>query len=205
MLEDFYKSYCESLYETLQKINSSQMKILIQKIDDAYQNYKQVFVLGNGGSAACASHWVCDFGKGINTEKGKRMKIFSLSDNASILTALGNDISYDDVFCYQLKNLAVQKDLVIFLSVSGNSKNLLKAADYCNGIGCDTVSIIGNYHGELGKRTKLNITLQSQNYGIVEDIHLIINHILSQYMKQRNLQLDEILNRKDGKEANVCC
>lgn len=191
MFEEFYKNYSNDLAQTLHKIDSSQMNQLIMRLDEAYQKGRKIFILGNGGSASSASHWVCDFGKGINTKNSKRMKIISLSDNVAITTALGNDISYDDVFKYQLENLAEEGDLVLCLSVSGNSPNLVKAVEYCNEIGCDTISIIGDYNGALSSKTKLTITIQSQNYGIVEDIHLIINHVISQYLKERNLKLEE--------------
>jgi D-sedoheptulose 7-phosphate isomerase len=190
MFEDYFKSYLDCLNEALKKLDIDQMNELVKMIYNAYQKGKQIFILGNGGSATCASHWVCDFGKGINTKSSKRMKIISLSDNVSILTALGNDISYNHVFKYQLENLAEAGDLVICLSVSGNSQNLVMAVDYCNTIGCDTISITGDYNGTLRNKTKLNITVQSQNYGVVEDIHLIINHILSQYIKNCNLDND---------------
>jgi D-sedoheptulose 7-phosphate isomerase len=188
MFEDFYKSYFNSLYEVLQKIDREQMNKLLKLVDNAYQNGKQIFILGNGGSANCASHWVCNFGKSINTRGSKRMKIISLSDNVSIMTALGDDISFNHVYKYQLENLANRGDLVICLSVHGNSPNLVMAVDYCNSIGCDTISMAGDYNGILTNKAKLNITVASQNYGVIEDIHLIINHILSQHIKNCNVE-----------------
>ncbi|HHV08804.1 MAG TPA: SIS domain-containing protein [Clostridiales bacterium] len=187
-MQKFYDNYNGSLIEALHAIDPQQLSGLTDAIDRAYQNGNQIFILGNGGSAACASHWVCDFNKGVNTPNSKRMKMYSLSDNTSIVSALGNDISYNDIFSYQLKNFAAQEDLIICLSVSGKSPNLISAVEYGNKIGCNTYSIIGDYEGELGRISKHAIIVKSKNYGVVEDIHLIINHMISQYMKEKNEQ-----------------
>jgi D-sedoheptulose 7-phosphate isomerase len=186
MFQNFYKSYNHGLIESLNTIDITQLTELTDAIDRAYQNGQQIFVLGNGGSAACASHWVCDFNKGVNTPNSKRMKMYSLSDNTAIVSALGNDISYNDIFSYQLNNFAKAQDLIICLSVSGKSQNLISAVEYGNTIGCNTFSIIGDYQGELGKKSKKAIVIKSKNYGVVEDIHLIINHVISQYIKEKN-------------------
>jgi len=188
MFQNFCESYSKNLVDSLQSIDINQLSNLTDALEHAYQNGNQVFVLGNGGSAACASHWVCDFNKGINTTNSKRMKMYSLSDNTSIISALGNDISYNDIFSYQLKNLANPGDLIICLSVSGKSQNLLSAVEYGIKIGCDTFSIVGDYKGELGEMTRQSIIINSKNYGIVEDLHLVINHIISQYIKDRNFE-----------------
>ena len=186
MIQKFCDAYNESLIEALHAIDLRQVSGLTDAIDQAYQKGHQIFVLGNGGSAACASHWVCDFNKGVNTPNSKRMKMYSLSDNTAIVSALGNDISYNDIFSYQLKNFAAAEDLIICLSVSGESPNLISAVGYGNKIGCNTYSIIGDYEGELGRISKQTIVVKSKNYGVVEDIHLIVNHIISQYIKEKN-------------------
>ena len=143
----------------------------------------KIFVLGNGGSAAAASHWICDFSKGINTDSSRRLKIYSLADNLSVATALGNDFSYDEIFSEQLKNVLTKEDLVISLSVSGSSSNLVNAHLYAKEKGAFTAAIIGDYHGKLEQVSDLVITVPSRNYGIVEDIHMTIDHVVSQYMR----------------------
>ena len=160
-------------------------------MDDARKNGKNIFVLGNGGSAAAASHWVCDFGKGINSADSKRMKIMSLADNTGIFSAYGNDLSYDETLSEQLKNFLEAGDLVISLSVSGNSPNLLAAHAYARQAGTATVAIIGDYDGRLSACSDLTILIPSKNYGVAEDIHLIICHMISQYLAAQNRLLEK--------------
>lgn len=184
----FFTDYCDHLSETLSKIDPQELIALQDALWSAYQRERNIFILGNGGSAACATHWVCDFNKGINTVASKRAKVFSLSDNTGILTALGNDISYDEIFSYQLKNFCQKGDLVIALSVSGNSANLIQGLQYAHAAGCTTAAVIGDYHGKIGPMADVCLHIPSRNYGIVEDIHLILNHSFSQLFREKNLE-----------------
>ena len=131
MLNQFYTNYCEDFYHVLKSIDQNSLEKLYHMLNEAYRSEKRIFILGNGGSCASATHWVCDMGKGINTETSQRMKIISLADNTGIVTALGNDISFDDIFEYQLRNLAEPGDLVISLSVSGNISIIPTASASC--------------------------------------------------------------------------
>ena len=182
----FYNDYCTSLTETLAAIAPEELTAIEEAMWKAYQAEQNIFILGNGGSAACATHWVCDFNKGINTENSKRAKLFSLSDNTGIVTALGNDISYGEIFAYQLKNFCRPGDLVIALSVSGNSENLVRGMEYAHSAGCFTAAIIGDYNGKIGSMADVCLHIPSRNYGVVEDIHLVLNHIISQYFREKN-------------------
>lgn len=180
----FFDTYSEELKRTLDVIDRADIEKLETYLEEARENGKRVFVLGNGGSAAAASHWVCDFGKGINVGNSKRMKIFAPSDHSSIFTAYGNDNAYDQTMVEQLKNLLEEGDLVISLSVSGSSGNLVEAQKYAKSVGAKTVCIVGNYNGSLIALSDFAIVLKSQNYGVVEDIHLILEHAISQNMKR---------------------
>lgn len=182
----FFDNYSTQLKETTDQIDREQIIALYDLLDEARRNGKHVFVLGNGGSAAAASHWVCDFGKGINTETSKRMKIFAPSDNSSIFSAYGNDNAYDQTFVEQLKNLLEKDDLVISLSVSGNSGNLVESHKYAKEVGAKTVCIVGDKNGKLIDMSDLSMVIKSENYGIVEDIHIILEHAISQYMRANN-------------------
>lgn len=182
----FFDTYSTQLKETTDQIDRDQITALYDLLDKARKNGKHVFVLGNGGSAAAASHWVCDFGKGINTEASKRMKIFAPSDNSSIFSAYGNDNAYDQTFVEQLKNLLEKDDLVISLSVSGNSGNLVESHRYAKEVGAKTVCIVGDKNGKLIDMSDLSMVIKSENYGIVEDIHIILEHAISQYMRANN-------------------
>jgi len=186
MVHDFLKSYSYELYEVLKAMDEKAINEIFSEIENAFKKKKNIYVLGNGGSAASASHWVCDFGKGVNNPGSDRMKIHALSDNGAILTAIGNDITYDDIFSYQLESLCNEGDLLIGLSVSGNSKNILNAYEIGKNKKCRIVSIIGDFNGKMAELSNVTLIIKSRNYGIVEDVHMVINHGLSQYLKSRN-------------------
>ena len=179
----FFDNYSSQLKTTMDQIDRDQINELYNVLNQARENGKHVFILGNGGSAAAASHWVCDFGKGINTDTSKRMKIFSPVDNTAVFSAYGNDNAYDQTFVEQLKNLLEKGDVVISLSVSGNSGNLLESHRYAKEIGAKTVCIVGDKNGKLIDMSDFPIVIKSENYGIVEDIHIILEHAISQYMR----------------------
>ncbi len=183
MVQEYYEKYTEELNEALKGLDKAEIQKLWEKMEEIRLSGGKIFVLGNGGSAAAASHWICDFSKGINTESSRRLKIYSLADNLSVATALGNDFSYDEIFSEQLKNVLTKEDLVISLSVSGSSSNLVNAHLYAKEKGAFTAAIIGDYHGKLEQVSDLVITVPSRNYGIVEDIHMTIDHVVSQYMR----------------------
>lgn len=180
----FFDCYSDELKQTLDQIDRSDIEKLEAYLEEARISGNRVFVLGNGGSAAAASHWVCDFGKGINVGKSRRLKIMAPSDHSSIFTAYGNDNAYDQTMVEQLKNFLQPNDLVISLSVSGSSENLVKAQKYAKEIGAKTVCIVGDYNGSLIGLSDFAIVLKSKNYGVVEDIHLILEHAVSQNMKR---------------------
>ncbi len=183
MVQEYYEKYTEELNEALKGLDKAEIQKLWEKMEEIRLSGGKIFVLGNGGSAAAASHWICDFSKGINTDGSTRLKIYSLADNLSVTTALGNDFSYDEIFSEQLKNVLNKGDLVISLSVSGNSSNLVNAHLYAREKEAFTTAIIGDYHGKLEQISDLVITIPSRNYGIVEDIHMTIDHVVSQYMR----------------------
>lgn len=186
MVQEYFDQYKEELKGALEGLDKADIQALWEKMEQVRSTGGKIFVLGNGGSAAAASHWICDFSKGINTEGSKRMKIYSLADNLSVTTALGNDFSYDEIFSEQLKNVLTAGDMVVSLSVSGSSPNLVNAHLYAREAGAFTVAIIGDYHGKLEGISDLVITIPSRNYGIVEDIHMTIDHVVSQYMRMCN-------------------
>ncbi len=183
----FFDLYSDELKETLDMISREDIVKLETMLDEARKNGRHVFVLGNGGSAAAASHWVCDFGKGINVDHSDRMKIFAPSDHSSIFTAYGNDNAYDQTMVEQLKNFLEPEDLVISLSVSGSSGNLVEAHKYAQEKGAKTICIVGDYNGKLIGLSDFPIVIRSKNYGVVEDIHIILEHAISQDIKREIL------------------
>jgi len=185
MLSEFVSSYCRGLEACRQEVPAEDLERVLQAILRAYEADGTVFVLGNGGSASTASHLACDMGKGTAIPGQRRLRVVSLTDNPALLTAWANDTSYEMVFKEQLENLLQPGDVVIAISASGNSPNVLRAVEYAKQQGAVTIGLIGFGGGKLKRLVDLDITVSSRNYGQVEDYHLTLNHIFSQYLRQR--------------------
>jgi D-sedoheptulose 7-phosphate isomerase len=151
----------------------------------AYRDGKHVFVLGNGGSASTASHMAADLAKNTIEQNMRRFRILSLNDNTALLTALANDLGYENVFAEQLKNLIRAGDVLIAISAGGNSPNVLAAIRCAQERSAEVAAIVGFGGGRAASLADLPIVVDSDHYGIVEDVHLVINHILVDYFKQR--------------------
>lgn len=151
---------------------------LIERLAQAHREDRQIFVFGNGGSAANASHFATDLGKGASDKLGRRFRVLSLNDNVSWLTALGNDYAYEDVFSRQLANYARPGDLLLTLSVSGNSPNLVRAVTWAVDHGLHTIALVGAKRGRLADLAHEVIVINDTHYGRVEDCHMGICHLL---------------------------
>lgn len=183
MFAESFGVYQRELAKVLAAIRPADLEAMAGLLEDALAQKKQVFVLGNGGSAAAATHWVCDFNKGTAVNGFPRARFICLSDNLSTFTALANDISYGDVFTEQLKNFLEAGDVVLGLSVSGNSENIVRALTYARQSGASTIAIVGDYGGRMLSVAQTAVCIRSRNYGIVEDIHIILGHSISQYIR----------------------
>lgn len=181
MLFDDYKT---ELIQQINELSNDSLNELVKSIMETYRKNKTVYVFGNGGSAATASHFQCDIGKGTQVEGQKRLKVLSLTDNIAIMSAISNDISYEDVFAYQLENLVEEDDLIIGISASGNSENVVRAMQLAKSSKARTFAIVGFGGGKMKEIADQHIHIHSYNYGIVEDMHLIINHLASQRIKE---------------------
>jgi D-sedoheptulose 7-phosphate isomerase len=151
---------------------------LIGILQKAVREDRQIFVFGNGGSAANASHFATDLGKGSSDKIGRRFRVLSLNDNVSWMTALGNDYAYEDIFVRQLENYARPGDMALALSVSGNSPNAVKAVDWAVKNGLSTMALVGKKGGRLAQIAQEVIAIDSEHYGRVEDCHMHICHLL---------------------------
>jgi len=178
----FFKNYLRELNNIFGDINSKEFEVFIGELIVAYERQSNIFVCGNGGSASTASHFACDINKGVGFGKDKRFKVICLNDNIPTLLAYANDISYDDVFVEQLKNFMVKDDLVIGVSGSGNSGNILKAIEYANKNGGNTFGICGYDGGKLKTLAQKSMVIQSNDMQKVEDIHMIVIHCAMQYL-----------------------
>src|SRR3989442_12650046 len=151
---------------------------LVGLLRDALKKDQQVLVFGNGGSAANASHFATDLGKGASDKLGKRFRVLSLNDNVSWMTALANDYAYEDVFMGQLQNYGQPGDIALSLSVSGNSPNCVKALDWARKNGLRTVALVGAKRGRMAEVAEQVIVINDTHYGRVEDAHMGICHLL---------------------------
>ena len=185
---EFIRNYFKELKKTIDKISVEDIKKVTDLLYDAYKKNKQIFIIGNGGSASTASHFACDLGKGtlqrVYDEKEKRFRAISMADNVALLTALSNDLSYNDVFSQQLKNLTNYGDILIAISGSGNSQNILNAVDTASKSGAITIGFLGFDGGKLKDKVDYYIHVPSDHYGRIEDLHLVLAHLISSYLTE---------------------
>jgi D-sedoheptulose 7-phosphate isomerase len=171
-------TYREQLFSTIGSIDLSKVAEAIEWFKDARSAGRTIFVAGNGGSAATASHFVCDILKGASFGKVSRFRIQTLHDSLPTLTAYSNDVSYADAMVEQLKNFAQSGDVYMAISGSGNSPNVVNAMEYANSIGCRTLALTGKDGGRLGPLAGLNIHVGEPHMGRIEDAHHIICHMI---------------------------
>ncbi|HUL51232.1 MAG TPA: SIS domain-containing protein [Candidatus Nitrosotalea sp.] len=177
-MNTWIKDYLAAQKSALDSIPVTAVAEIIGKLRDALREDRQIFVLGNGGSASNASHFATDLGKGSSDKIGKRFRVLSLNDNVSWMTALGNDYSYDEVYSRQLMNYGRAGDLLLVLSVSGSSPNVVKAVEWAKKNGLHTIALVGGKRGRLAELADQTIVIDSVHYGRVEDAQMGICHML---------------------------
>ena len=162
----------------------------LEKAFDAIDTCRgRLYIMGNGGSAAIADHWVCDYMKGINDDTGTvpTVKAMSLASNGPLVTALANDLSYEMIFAAQLEYYRCEEDdAVIAISASGNSKNIVNGLRRAKGLGATTIALTGFAGGEAAKMADISVHVPCNNYGVVEDCHMMILHAISQRIRYRD-------------------
>lgn len=177
-------SYFNRLKAVLDSVTIADVEKLISIVEDAYARDAAIYVCGNGGSWSTASHWVCDHSKGSSHPDKRRIRMFAPGDNMPMLTAYGNDVGYDSNFSEPLRAYAKPGDVVVLITASGNSPNILEAAKTARDLKTTIVGLIGFGGGKLAAMTDHNVIVESREYGPVEDLHLVLNHIISTYMKE---------------------
>ena len=187
---DFYDSYCRKIDKAMKLINLEKLCFISDCLWEALQAKRQVFLCGNGGSAANAMHMANDFIYGIGKESGIVLKAHALTANQAILTCLANDISYADIFRYQLEALGQREDILIALSGSGNSKNIVKAIQTAKDIGMRTFAILGYDGGQCLANAEESIHISIDDMQIAEDMQLIVGHMLMQWINKKLLSKD---------------
>ncbi len=179
------QKYTESLSNCFKEVLQQNVEEIADIIFDAYKKGKQVFIMGNGGSASTASHFARDLSIGTAVAGKTRLKANSLTDNVALITALANDIDYGSIFLEQLVGHLSQGDVVIGISASGDSPNVLKAIEFARKEEAITIGLIGFGGGRLKELAHKCIILSSQDYGTVEDAHLCLAHIISYLVKEK--------------------
>jgi len=180
----FPQQYKTELLQAIDSIDLEKVSQAIAILSRARQDGRRIFVCGNGGSASTASHFATDLVKGASYGRTSRFRIMALTDSLPTITAYSNDVSYECVFVEQLKNFAEPEDVVIAISSSGNSANVLRAVEYGNSIGCRTIALSGCEGGQLGPLAQLNIQIAHTHTGRIEDLHMVVMHMIGYYFME---------------------
>lgn len=176
---DFVKSYIDQLNEVLNALPSEKFLEINKTLLETRETGKQIFVIGNGGSAAAASHMVCDFNKNTREAGKKRMRAICLNDNTPSVLAYANDEGYEIIFSEQLLSLGQSGDILIAISGSGNSANIIKAIETARQMNIKVIGLTGFKGGKMKELTDICLVVPSDSMEMIEDVHLIINHILA--------------------------
>ncbi|HEY5565143.1 MAG TPA: SIS domain-containing protein [Rhodothermia bacterium] len=182
-IERLSRRHVERLCDVLTSLPFQDLSTAAGMLIDAAHHRTTVFVAGNGGSASTASHMACDLAKSAQYGGGQGLRIVSLADNAALMTALGNDESFDEIFSRQLGMLGSEGDLLILISGSGRSPNCILAAERARTMGMKTIALLGMGGGPVAKLADVSIVVGSDDYGIIEDAHLAVNHIITECLR----------------------
>jgi D-sedoheptulose 7-phosphate isomerase len=187
MPHSFPATYQADVLRAIESIDLAKVTEAIQLLQRARDENRHIFVCGNGGSAATASHFACDMAKCASSRRQPRFRIAALADSTPTITAYANDDGYDCIFAEQLKNFAQPGDVVVAFSGSGNSPNVLRAIEYANSAGCLTIAFTGRDGGKLGPLARLNLQASNPHMGRIEDVHLVAMHMICYYFMDAEL------------------
>ena len=177
-MQNWLTQYQQAQQAATAAIPLEQVAQIVRIIGDALREGKNIYVFGNGGSAANASHFATDLGKGASDKVGRRFRVLSLNDNVSWMTAIGNDYAYEDIFVRQLENFGSTGDVVLSLSVSGNSPNCVKALVWARQHGLKTIALVGSKRGRMAEVAEQVLVVNDTHYGRVEDTQMTICHMI---------------------------
>jgi D-sedoheptulose 7-phosphate isomerase len=204
---NFAKEYIEKLKEGLDKLDVETIEKIVDTLLIAMKNKKQIFIMGNGGSAAIASHLACDLGKGtlqrIYDPSEERFRVMSLTDNTPLITALANDVGYDNIFSQQLNNLITRGDVLIVISGSGNSENVVRAVKLAQDYKAIVIGLLGSDGGKIKELTDYCLIYEEKHYGRIEDSGSILCHLICSWIKEKIKQVKggEFFKEVTGKSA----
>lgn len=193
---NYADAYFAKVKEAAASVNREKLQKAADILTRVYSEGGMVYSCGNGGSAAIANHLVCDHCKLVRTDTQLTSRIYSLSTTVEIITAIGNDLSYDEIFVYQLRSLAKPGDALITISSSGNSENIVRAAQWAKDYGLPVISMTGFSGGRSANIADVNLHVTADNYGVIEDVHQSLMHLLAQYIRQAHMEEELIRQRK---------
>jgi D-sedoheptulose 7-phosphate isomerase len=198
---NYIQSHLAELQGVLDRLPLSEIDQTVRLLHEARRSRRQVFIMGNGGSASTASHFVCDLAKNTRVRGWPSFRVIGLSDNVPLLTAYANDEGYEQVFAAQLTNLLQRGDIVIAISASGNSPNVVRAIEAANAEGATTIGWTGFTGGRLGSLVHLHLHVPSSRIELVEDLHLVLEHLVCRALRERAEAMDPAQEQVDGAAA----
>jgi len=193
---DYMNAYIIEHEKAFKAVDQSAFTAASELLDSTYQQGGTVFVCGNGGSAAVANHMVCDHGKLIQTDTQLRVKVISLCSSNELMTAISNDMSYDEVFSYPLRSLGQKGDVLLTISGSGESANIVRAIETAKEREMEVIAFTGFSGGKSAELSDINVHVPCDNYGIAEDIHQSLMQISAQYIRMKHMDKNLISKRK---------
>lgn len=180
-----FEEYIARLNKALSGVSRDALDAAVEALMKCFHAGGAVYVMGNGGSASTATHMACDLSKGPTPPGGQGLVVWSLTDNPALLTAIGNDISYDKVFSEIIRQRVKPHDVLIAISASGNSPNIVEGLKTAKGIGCTIIGMTGFKGGVLAEQCDIHLHAADDTYGPVEDVHLVCNHHLVERLRER--------------------
>lgn len=179
------RQYLDALGSLLPNLDAEAIDLVTEAVFRRWADDRQVLVLGNGGSASTAAHYVTDLVKTAWVPGQRRLRTLSMTDNPGLTTAIGNDLAFEESFSFPLESYAREGDLVIAISGSGNSPNIVSACRFARSLSLEVVGLTGFDGGELGRLADLHVNVPSDNYGLIEDLHLSMGHMIGQGLRAR--------------------
>ena len=185
-LDNFYNWYTSNISLLLKNINFNNLELATNFIEKTIKNGKTIYICGNGGSLSLANHYICDYFKGLTFNTKLKPQIRSLCADSALISAIANDISYDDIFYFQAKKFLKKGDLLILISCSGNSKNIKKVLKFANKINVKSIGFSAFDGGYLHKNSSVSLNFKINHYGISEDINQILMHLIMSFVNLKN-------------------
>ena len=192
---DYFDQYATELATALASIDRAQLDAAIAILTGAHERDATIFCCGNGGSASIANHMVCDHQKGVSCDTSLRPRVISLSSNVEVMTAVTNDIGFADVFAFPLRIHGRKGDVLVAVSSSGKSENIIRALKAAAEVGMETIALTGFDGGDSLKLASATIHVDGWNYGVIEDAHQACMHVLAQYLRHEAMP-EELLSKR---------